>query len=112
MLILKGREMTEAVTTLIFYNQREGEALYPLSLPFGTKTIVRRLNQARTNMTGNSCTPKGFDTRLHAVYLPDGRAWDVINGFRKYGDPDYYKRVYVLLQQSHLQESYDNLGEE
>lgn len=110
--------MTETITTLIFYSQREGEALYPLSLPLGTKAIVRRLNKARADITecdliiNRVCRPKGFGAGVHSVYLPDGRAWDITNGFRKYGDPDYYKQVYDLLSQAHLQEAYDDLGEE
>lgn len=104
--------MTEAAATLIFYSQAEGEALYPLNLPLSLRAIVHRLNKARKEMMGNACWPKDFGITLHAVYLPDGRAWDVVNGFRKYGDPDYYKRVYDLLSQAHLQETYKDLEKE
>jgi len=104
--------MTETTKTLIFYSKAAGTALYPLNLPLGTKAIVRRLNRARTEAKAGICQPRDFGIDLHAVYLPDGRAWDVISGFRKYGDPDYYKQVYDLLSQAHLQEAYGDLGEE
>jgi len=104
--------MTETTTTLIFYSRAEGEALYPLNLPLSTKAIVRRLNRARTEAKSGICQPRDFGIDLHSIYLPDGRAWDVKHGFRKYGDPEYYKRVYDLLSQAHLQEAYERLRKE